>query len=608
VTAASALPPALRRWGPLVAAFPPELRLALGPWLARLEQALGSVHGPTRAPSGELDGVSGVGRRGHYERLLLGEWLLADAAPDEFLRRAAAREHLFLELARRAPSATARQVALFDAGPDQLGAPRLVHVAALVVLAGRAARAGARFAWGVLQDDPDALVEAVDPAGVERLLAARSARPVEDDDLERWRAALPAGAGAGAGETLWLVGGPALAARRVPGAARVVVSDPLEPALARLDVRVVRPGGGAQALALDMPDERTAARLVRHPFSMPAPARPVSVRGVDADTPLVFTADGRHLLLRDRLGGLRALAVPDPGAPPPARQRQLELPPGHALVAAGWHRRRPAAITLFDERLWLCGALAKGAPGLHAIDAHELLDALVAPGAHAAPSPIVTRATAASPCLVFHDYRGMLYELRLASLALKALPYRAAALASLGGKLLAVAEDVLGRARVRQAGVLGPAGLAPFDLDVRGSAAPGAFFAGLGDLDMPGRGVVAARRDEGTWWVHWGGPTTHTVLLAAPTGTTVAGVGRLALGGRAPEPALLVVDEDPPGLSLLGRFGARRVASAPARITRTAFASPRAVCAAACADGTLIMVRGADGVVVARHTLEAVGP
>ncbi|HEX9944470.1 MAG TPA: hypothetical protein VGG03_20865 [Thermoanaerobaculia bacterium] len=47
--------------------------------------------------------------------------------------------------------------ALFDAGPGQLGAPHIAQLAALIALTRRADGAGARFAWGILQEPQSAL-------------------------------------------------------------------------------------------------------------------------------------------------------------------------------------------------------------------------------------------------------------------------------------------------------------------------------------------------------------------------------------------------------------------------------------------------------------------
>jgi hypothetical protein len=57
-------------------------------------------------------------------------------------------EHLFLNRAHSSPIGTRASLALFDAGPSQLGSPRIAHIAALIVLANRADSAGSSFTWG----------------------------------------------------------------------------------------------------------------------------------------------------------------------------------------------------------------------------------------------------------------------------------------------------------------------------------------------------------------------------------------------------------------------------------------------------------------------------
>ena len=182
----SELPPELARWESELAALPPELARALAPWVGRLAVAIGPWSDARGRGDGEPDGVGALSRRGSYERLLASEWLLADELPDEFLRRAASSEHLFLATVRRAPSGSRRCVALFDAGPSQLGAPRIAHLALLIVLARRARDAGARFSWGVLQSSP-ALRENSDASAIRALLDARSVREAAREDLDGWR-------------------------------------------------------------------------------------------------------------------------------------------------------------------------------------------------------------------------------------------------------------------------------------------------------------------------------------------------------------------------------------------------------------------------------------
>ncbi len=139
------LPRALMPWAEWLDLFPAELIAPIGELIRRLDMAIGPLHAKGQPGQDEPNGFDGIARRGDYDRLLLSEWLLADEAPDEFLRRATMNEHVFLEPARIAPAGARCSVALFDAGPNQLGAPRLAHLAALIVLARRAQAIGAQF-------------------------------------------------------------------------------------------------------------------------------------------------------------------------------------------------------------------------------------------------------------------------------------------------------------------------------------------------------------------------------------------------------------------------------------------------------------------------------
>jgi len=144
------LPPDLAPWRAHLDLFPPELAASLGAWVPDLDRLIGPLRSARPLATGEPDGFHGIVRRGGVERLLLTEWLLADEAPEEFARRAVMNELAFLEVARRSPVRAVSSVVLFEAGPTQIGSPRIAHLAALIVLARRAERQGARFSWGLL--------------------------------------------------------------------------------------------------------------------------------------------------------------------------------------------------------------------------------------------------------------------------------------------------------------------------------------------------------------------------------------------------------------------------------------------------------------------------
>src|SRR5262245_5641181 len=97
------LPRSLAPWSHQLSIFPRETSLAIGPLVQRIALAIGPMISRSSSVAGDPDGFSDLARRGSYERLVASEWLLAEEAPEEFLRRAAMGEHIFLKVARREP-------------------------------------------------------------------------------------------------------------------------------------------------------------------------------------------------------------------------------------------------------------------------------------------------------------------------------------------------------------------------------------------------------------------------------------------------------------------------------------------------------------------------
>ena len=165
------------------ALFPEDIALVLGRMVVQLADLIGGWRldqGGAETPNG----YDGVVLRGDYERLLTSEWLLLDELPEEFLRRAVSREHMFLRRACQGSAAARRCMALFDCGAEQLGAPRIAQIAILIVLGQRAEKLGASFEWGVLQAPVATLRNSVGAAQVHDLLRSRYARPVSPEDVE----------------------------------------------------------------------------------------------------------------------------------------------------------------------------------------------------------------------------------------------------------------------------------------------------------------------------------------------------------------------------------------------------------------------------------------
>jgi hypothetical protein len=145
-----ALPRHLASWVTQLALFPEDIALSIGPMVSRIAALVGGWR-HDYAPHGTPDGHAGIDTRGLYDRLLATEWALLEELPDEFLRRAVSGEHLFLQRAYQDLTAARQSIVLFDAGPDQLGAPRLAHLAILIVLAQRAAAHDASLQWGTFR-------------------------------------------------------------------------------------------------------------------------------------------------------------------------------------------------------------------------------------------------------------------------------------------------------------------------------------------------------------------------------------------------------------------------------------------------------------------------
>jgi len=260
------LPQPLQRWQPWLGWFEPTLADALGELVRRLSELVGPAPAAGGRGALEPDGLGDLRLRGSYERLLCSEWLLADEMPEEFLRRAAAAEHLFLAPQWRAVPSDRVVVAVFDAGPLQLGAPRLGHLAAWVLLARRAADLGGALRWGVLQS-PGQLHEADQPERLRELLKARSLAPGDAASEERWRKVLAPGPesllGAAEAEVWWIGAAGATPAR---GERRLALRQTL--AEDGLDVRLATATAVRQTW-LPLPKGETLAPLLRGHFERP---------------------------------------------------------------------------------------------------------------------------------------------------------------------------------------------------------------------------------------------------------------------------------------------------------------------------------------------------
>lgn len=343
------LPDPLRRWATELDLFPPELALALGQQVRRLDALVGPLRPRTAVASGSPDGFSGLSRRGPYERLLTSEWLLADELPDEFLRRAAMNEHAFFELALRTPASRDASFALFDAGPAQLGAPRLVQLALLIVLFRRASEAKVPFAWGVLQRPDVPLTHEVTATSLQVLLEARTTQAVGAAALQAWRDRFSRT------DDVWFVGAPA---EHAVTASRVDLEEEIEHDSSGIRVHVRPQKGDARATTLEPPSEADGTRLLRDPFAQKVvvESRPMKLPKISPASRLIFGQNGRSLMMKLVDGRYAAIPVPNSPNAQPGKPRIIALPDGRELVGMTVRGKFPVYATVFNGVLSLSGS------------------------------------------------------------------------------------------------------------------------------------------------------------------------------------------------------------------------------------------------------------
>lgn len=338
----TALPATLEPWAPWLTLFPPDLAPAVGALLLRLHPLVGKLSTATLEQGAEPAGIGNIVRRGQYERLLMTEWLYADAEPDEFLRRAGSGELLFTGPEPAVHQRSLHSVALFDAGPSQLGQPRLAHLALFILLARRAQQAGAQFRWGIWHR-PGVLHEDTGQDGLRRLLKSRTLRAEPVDVVAQWEDKLGAGL-----DDCWLIGAAGAAPKQVRD--RIAIRRALTGKHLNVSLQQRR---DHRTLQLELPDAPSAIRLLRKPF---APVAPPGVmhqsgkRSSRAQAPR-FGNDGKLLCVPQLDGGAIVYHVPQAAGSKPGKFRVAHMPKHGPILGAGVFKPALSCITTADGTL-----------------------------------------------------------------------------------------------------------------------------------------------------------------------------------------------------------------------------------------------------------------
>ena len=352
-----ALPPSLDAWASWLSWFSPELQSVLTVFLHRLAPLLGPLDRPDREGRDDVDGLGDLHRRGTYQRLLSSEWLLAIDLPDEFLRRAVSHEHLFLAPRRRAPRNGRVFVALFDAGPLQLGAPRVAHVAMWILLARRAAQAGGWLRWGVLQA-PGQWHDAADAADLKQLLGMRSFELAQPRHQQAWQASLDALDAEP--QEVWRIGtktdrGMALLRSVTHQAGFSRGLDPLW-----LDMEI-RQGGISRQARLELPAASQAVRLLQGNFLAPVQASVRHTLGfrVALRQPVLSTSGHRAALHLMDGSGLLVVQIPSASKAKDAKVtkgKRIQWSKGASPLGISFSGKRVTALVGLDGKLCVWNA------------------------------------------------------------------------------------------------------------------------------------------------------------------------------------------------------------------------------------------------------------
>ena len=299
-----------RRWWDDLDFFAPDVRRDYGKLFLQLERAFSSL--AARPQRGEPAGWAGLSRRGNWDRLVHSEWAVAEACPEEFLRRAGEGELSFWQLAQQADAHNELLWCWLDVGPDQLGACRLVQLALLFYLQHLGLRNSGKLCWGTIQS-PQRGYDALTAQEVQIYLRSRSLDPGRRPP------------DAPAGLQSWCIGSPAWLTQ-VPATYQKV-------ALTQSGPETVELVYGARRLQLQLPPAARAARLMRDPFSQ---ERDPAVASVSAGK-LFFSQCGRKLLLVDE-SMVQVVPLPSSVSEPPGKVRRFPLKRPGRVVGLSWER------------------------------------------------------------------------------------------------------------------------------------------------------------------------------------------------------------------------------------------------------------------------------
>lgn len=345
------MPAELLAWQDSLELFAPEFRTMLVQLATQLSSLLFPVE--AEAEEGEPDGWSEVHTRGSLDRLLLSEWALLKEHPLEFSRRLTQNESLYWKVAYTASSIKQNCLVLLDAGPEQLGACRLVQLAILVLFQQRTRETQADLYWDVAQrlglseqifGAPSPL-EQLNEANVRLFLDSRSISGARTDHITQFFQRTGA-------KGAYMIGGSSFLQKAPHGVKRVMVQ--------QQDQQTVLVGMGPHRVSLRLPSSPLALRLLRDPFPV---KRLTSETSIHSCEQMAFSACGRRLVFPNSKP-IQTLPIPNSPRDHQAPTRKYAVGNNRRLVAWGGTGRTIHLLTcaLDSSDVWdlqTTGNLAK---------------------------------------------------------------------------------------------------------------------------------------------------------------------------------------------------------------------------------------------------------
>lgn len=342
------LPNELNKWSSILSLLPTELALSLGKLIKDIEILLLQLDKHISAGAIEPEGYKGLSRHGSYQRLAISEWLLADELPLEFDRRAAMNEHLFYQLQLLEHKGQRYSIVLLDRGFLQLGAPRLVHLAIIILMQRRAQLANCQFYWGCIQQ-PKILTEKVSAKTLNEYIKTKKLAAASEQHLTQWQSWLQTHPYfSNKQKDIWLVTALKINNNALCNRYLCVNEMPI-PGKNQLSIEVIH-NQYNYTKTITLPEDEHCVRLIREPFKSTATKNSNKTK-IQLNGSLFFCKNATKLLIQSEQNGYLACPIPSTVREPIGNIRQHKCQAATRLVAMQIYKRRLMSISHVGNEL-----------------------------------------------------------------------------------------------------------------------------------------------------------------------------------------------------------------------------------------------------------------